>query len=256
MTFTKEQKSVCERVINCWETGKPDGVYHDVTVYRDGPKNVPQVTYGRSQTTEYGNLRRLIKMYVDAKAMYSEVLAPYVDKIGVTPLSSDETFKQILRDAGKNDPIMRETQDVFFDQVYFTRAMKWADDNGFTLPLSGLVIYDSFIHSGSILNLLRERFPEKTPANGGKEEKWIEQYVTERLAWLKTHDRKEVRASAYRAEDMLREVKAGNWKLDKLPFRANGIRVMPVVAAEKVEKTETATTTEKTETQTNTPAKN
>lgn len=253
MTFTKEQKSVCERVINCWETGKPDGVYHDVTVYKDGPKNVPQVTYGRSQTTEYGNLRRLIKMYVDAKAMYSEVLAPYVEKIGVTPLSSDDTFKQILRDAGKNDPVMRETQDVFFEQVYFNRAMKWADDNGFTLPLSGLVIYDSYIHSGSILNALRERFPEKTPTNGGKEEKWIEQYVTTRLQWLKEHDRKEVRASAYRAEDMLREVKAGNWKLDKLPFRANGTKVMPVVVAPKTaENAENAeTTTPKPATSTN-----
>lgn len=247
MNLTKEQKSVCERIINSWETGNPDGVYHNVTVYKDGPNNVAQVTYGRSQTTEYGNLRRLIKMYVDAKGMYSEVLAPYVEKIGVTPLSSDDVFKQILRDAAKNDLVMRETQDIFFEQVYFNRAMKWADNNGFTLPLSALVIYDSYIHSGSILNLLRERFPEKVPTNGGKEEKWIEQYMTTRLNWLKNHDRKEVRASAYRAEDMLREIKADNWQLSKLPIRANGMKVLPVVPPE-TKTTDEKVATPKTET--------
>ena len=47
---------------------------------------------------------------------------------------------------------MRQTQDAFFDKVYFQPAKAWADAHGFTLPLSMLVIFDSFIHSGQIRN--------------------------------------------------------------------------------------------------------
>jgi len=59
---------------------------------------------------------------------------------------------------------MRQVQDVFFDKRYFQPAMTWADSNGFALPLSALVIYDSFVHSASILGFLRKRFPEEPPA--------------------------------------------------------------------------------------------
>jgi hypothetical protein len=45
------------------------------------------------------------------------------------------------------------------------------------LPLSMLVVYDSFIHSGSVPMFLRKRFIERPPANGGDEKKWIGSYV-------------------------------------------------------------------------------
>ena len=69
---------------------------------------------------------------------------------------------------------MQRIQDDFFDKRYFQPAMQWADTNEFTLPLSALVIYDSFIHSGSILDFLRKRFPEVPPAKGGNEKTWIQ----------------------------------------------------------------------------------
>ena len=84
-------------------------------------------------------------MYANAGGTYSEQLRPYIGKIGVTPLVDDNQFKQLLRDAGKNDPVMHRVQDEFFDKRYFEPAMTWADSNGFTLALSALVIYDSFI---------------------------------------------------------------------------------------------------------------
>jgi chitosanase len=231
MKLTDQQRRICERVINVFETGTVAGKYGAISIYRDGPNKIRQVTYGRSQTTEYGNLRQLVEMYVAAQGKYSAELAPYVPKIGQVALVDDATFKDLLTIAGDEDPVMRSTQDAFFDKAYFTPALKWADTNGFTHALSMLVIYDSFIHSGRILDLLRSRFPEVPPAKGGDEKKWILQYVTARDKWLANHDNPEVRPSAYRTRDMLREIGLGNWDLSILPINANGTPVDDAGAA-------------------------
>lgn len=225
MDLTPKQKSICEQVINVFESGSPQGNYGTISIYKDGPHNMRQVTYGRSQTTEYGNLHELVDMYVQAGGIYSEALRPYLDKIEVTPLADDATFKQLLRDAGKKDPIMRQTQDTFFDKRYFAPAMSWADTNGFDLPLSALVIYDSFIHSGSILSFLRKRFPEPPPVSGGDERTWITQYVDTRQNWLANHENRILRNTIYRTECFKTEIDRNNWDLTQLPIVANGISI-------------------------------
>jgi hypothetical protein len=88
-----------------------------------------------------------------------------------------------------------------------------------------LVIYDSFIHSGSILDFLRARFPERPPASGGDEATWITQYVRVRHEWLTHHSNPDVRPSSYRTRDLAREIAAGNWDLAIQPIMANGCPV-------------------------------
>ena len=53
--ITPPQKSKIEAVINVFETGKKEGKYDALVVYRDGRGGSRQITYGRSQTTEQGN---------------------------------------------------------------------------------------------------------------------------------------------------------------------------------------------------------
>src|ERR1700737_2076264 len=225
MELTPQQKRICERVVNVFETGKPDGDYGNISIYSDGPHDIRQITYGRSQTTEYGHLHELVEMYVNANGTLSAQLQPYLDQIGVYALVDDAQFKKFLRDAGRNDPIMQQTQDKFFDKAYFQPAMDWATAHGFTQALSGLVIYDSFIHSGGILRLLRERFPEKVPSDGGDEKEWITEYVDTRQDWLANHPRKILRATVYRTECFKREIARNNWDLSHLPIDANGVKV-------------------------------
>lgn len=227
MQLTSTQKSIIERVVNCFETGKPDGDYGSISIYADGPHDIRQITYGRSQTTEYGKLRQLVHMYIDAHGTYSSALQPYAEKVGSEELVDDQAFKSLLRRAGREDALMRRIQDRFFDEAYFVPAMIWADDHEFTLPLSALVIYDSFIHSGSILWIIRQKFRENPPDIGGDEKKWIKSYIHARHEWLSRHRRPAVRASAYRTRDLEREVTRGNWNLAKLPIMANGITVYP-----------------------------
>lgn len=229
MKLTPSQKSLIERVINTAETGRPDGNYAAISIYADGPHNIRQITYGRSQTTEYGNLRKLVKMYVEAKGTYSDQLTKYVDMLGSIPLTDDTEFKTLLKDAGKKDPVMQKVQDKFFEETYFNPAMKWADENGFTKALSALIIYDSFIHSGSILWLLRQKFQESPPVKGGNEQVWITEYTKARNSWLQTHSRAAVKASAYRTKAYLAEIAKGNWDLAIVPINMNGTEVFPAV---------------------------
>ncbi len=224
MVLSAEQKRICERVINAFETGSADGDYGNISIYGDGPERIRQITYGRSQTTEYGHLSELVSMYVAADGEFSKDLKPYVAKIGKTALVNDADFKRLLRSAGK-DPVMQRTQDAFFDKAYFQPAMNWATEQGFIEALSALVIYDSFIHSGGILGFLRRSFPEAPPVEGGKERNWIEAYVDARHKWLANHSNAILRKTVYRTKCLRREIARDNWDLSQLPIDANDVEV-------------------------------
>jgi chitosanase len=225
MKLTAIQKKLLEKVVNVFETGSTAGNYGAISIYSDGPNDIRQITYGRSQTTEYGNLRALVQKYVAANGLYSKKLKPFAEKVGTIPLTDDAAFKDLLRKAGKEDAVMRKTQDDFFDEKYFKPAMKWAKDNGFILPFSALVIYDSFIHSGSILWVIRGMFPESPPNSGGNEIEWVEAYVNARHKWLANHPREAVRKTIYRTQCFKGEIAKGNWTLATLPINANGVKV-------------------------------
>jgi chitosanase len=224
MNLTTIQRSICEQVINSFETGTARGDYGNISIYADGPNDVRQITYGRLQTTEYGHLKTLIGMYVAAGGVHSEELRPFVEKISVTPLTNNTEFKRLLKEAA-HDPVMQKTQDEFFDQVYFQKARHWADDGSFTMPLSMMVIYDSFIHSGSIPGFLRKRFPAALPSKGGAEQEWVRQYVTVRQDWLAGHRRTILRGTIYRTKALLAQIQAGNWDLAQVPILAHGVPV-------------------------------
>jgi chitosanase len=226
MKLSTTQKSLLERIINVFETGKVEGNYSAISIFNDGPHDIKQITYGRSQTTEYGNLRELVQKYIAAKGKFSKDLKPFGEKVGSVALTDDQKFKDLLKKAGKEDVVMQKTQDVFFDERYFKPAMKWAKDNGFILPLSALVIYDSFIHSGGILWVIRNMFTESPPILGGNEVEWTTAYVNARHKWLANHPRPIVQKTIYRTQCFKDEIGRGNWTLKTIPIKANGIKVL------------------------------
>ena len=225
MNLSQQQRRLIERIINVFETSRADGDYGMISIYADGPHDIQQITYGRSQTTEYGNLRQLVADYVASSGTFSAALAPYADLVGSSPLTNDNEFKRLLRDAGRQDTVMQKTQDKFFERVYFAPAKRWCETEGFVSALAMLVTYDSFIHSGSMLWSIRSKFAERTPQHGGDERAWIKAYVIARNAWLKAHRRDAVRLSAYRTRDLLREINRANWDLAIEPISANGTLV-------------------------------
>lgn len=224
MNLTSEQERLIKRVLNAVETGTPDGKYAALVVQRDGPNQMRQITYGRSQTTEFSGLRELVGRYVEAQSQFSEALRPYLAKIKRELLCDDEGFKTLLKRAA-GDPVMRRVQDDFFDERFYAPALQWATARGFVLPLSALVIYDSWIHSGGMLDFLRSRFREVPPHQGGDERAWVRAYLRVRDEWLRTHSSVLLRRSAYRTECYRQQVQTGNWDLSQRPIVVNGIAV-------------------------------
>jgi chitosanase len=231
MNLTPAQKDLIEHVVNVFETGSPQGDYGEVCTYLDGHDGSRQITYGRAQTTEQGNLKDLIALYVSSGGSLAGFFQPYLVKIGVTPLAGDADFKSALRQAG-TDPVMIAAEDKFFDFDYFTPAITWAQSNGFVTALGALVIYDSFIHSGGILNFLRARFHESPPAAGGDEDVWLKEYVFVRGEWLGNYNDPAnpaksalLRQTTYRTSCLMREIVRKNWDLSQLPINANGVEV-------------------------------
>lgn len=211
--------------LNIIETGTVTGDYTNVTIYNDGRNDTYQITYGRCGVTEQGNLKSLIQMYVDNHGQYANNLSPYLPKIGNrnTPLVEDQEFIKYLKLAGE-DQIMKICQDTVFDKFYYFPACEFFYTNLFTLPLSLLVIYDSFIHSGEIFQFLRNKFVEKTPVYGGDEKIWIQNYTIARNNWLLSSSKKELRKSSYRTKFYLQQIKDQNWNLSK-PYVLQGISV-------------------------------
>lgn len=224
MTTILDQKQKIMSILNVFETGSIKGDYSNISVFEDGPNNMKQITYGRSQTTEWGGLPILVNEYIANKGQYADQLIPYTGKLGKVSLVGDKVLVETLKKAG-SDPVMIKTQDAFFDKQYWAPAYKFMTDNGFTLPLAGLAIYDSYIHSGSIPVYLRNRFPENPPARKGNERVWVEQYLNTRKNWLSTHSRTILHKTVYRVNNMLTAIKENNWDLKK-PFNANGIVVV------------------------------
>tara|TARA_R100000951_G_scaffold116584_2_gene129145 strand:+ start:680 stop:1339 length:660 start_codon:yes stop_codon:yes gene_type:complete len=209
------------QILSAIETGKAEGDYSNVSIFNDGPGNCKQVTYGKTQMTEFGNLPAVIKEYYKRTGK----MGAYVGIVGGHPtLANDDMFIEALKIAG-DDPVMQLVQEEISDDKYWGRARKWYDKNGFTEPLSMLVIYDSYVHSGQILSFLRKRFAAKPPAAGGDEKEWISQYVSTRHNWLATHKSRPIlRKTIYRTKMLRKQIIDDNWDLNE-PVLSNGILI-------------------------------
>jgi chitosanase len=207
-------KKKIQTIVCVFETSSVKPLYDILVCLNDGPGRIKQITYGKHQTTEYGNLKALIKMYIDRNGRYANDFKSYVQMIGSHehPLADNLQFKQLLKYAG-TDLTMHEVQDDFFDQYYWQPAVNFFEANRFALPLSMGVIYDSYIHSGGVPMWLRTRFNEKTPQNGGSEKEWISEYVYIRDNWLEHHENKVLRNTDYRTDCWIEQIHTNNWDL-------------------------------------------
>jgi len=210
------------QVVRFFETSKVTGAdYGAIACFDDGPGKRKQVTFGASQTTEYGNLKSLLQMYIDAKGKYAADFSSYMKTMGDLSrpsLATSVNFISLLKLAA-TDQIMKDTQDRFFNIYYFNPARQWCEKNGLILPLSVLVIYDSCVHSGSIRDFLRNKFAENVPAQGGDEKRWVTAYVNARDEWLENNtDKPILQKTDYRTDSFIYNIKQNNWDLSQ-PFK-------------------------------------
>jgi chitosanase len=219
-----EKKTLMRQVINVFEQGKVSTRYDVIYIYNDGPNRKRQITLSFG-ITEYGNLKKLIQKYILVNGEYSTNFRKYSDKIGRQALVDDKEFKTLLIQAARNDEAFRDCMEEIYDEMYWNPAHQWFLNNGFTKNLSMMVILDSFIHSGSILGFLRNRFKENVPSTGGNEEMWINQYLDVRRKWLAAHTNPILRGTVYRIDFLKSEAKKANWSFNCPFVKANGVTI-------------------------------
>jgi chitosanase len=228
--ITNAQEETILRILAAMETGRPDGDYGLISLIHDGQGDRLQVTLGIQFDEASGDLKKVLRLYQSRSGEATPKLLPFIPKINTyatrsaTILSLDDSFHSLLRSLG-SDSVMQQAQDDIFEQETWLPAKAWADQNGFSLPLSLLVIADSFLQSGGMLSFLRNRFVERTPARGGLEKSWIRAYVTVRHAWLKGSANAALRNSSYRTLLYLRLLELQDWALAEPEYVVNGVDV-------------------------------
>lgn len=218
--LTPTQKQTAQSIVNLFETGAVLGHYGNVTVI---PGDTGHLTFGRSQTTLCsGNLLNLLQRYCgNDGARFGDRLAAWLPRFEDVDLSLDDDLylHNILR-ATADDPVMRETQDIFFDEVYWQPAARAAESFGIKSVLGVAVVYDSWVHGSW------KKMSERTSQNAGSlatlgERNWIKAYLETRRSWLANNTRSDLRATTYRMDAFLRLIEQGYWGL-ALPLVIRG----------------------------------
>lgn len=220
----KNLNTFIKQVLLSFEQSSTSIKYNKIYKFNDGPKNIKQLTLSFG-ITEYGNLKRFIQKYIDSDGTYSDSFKEFIDLIGKVPIVDNKDFNDLLIKSA-DDVVMQQCQEQAFEEYYILPSYKWCDENQFLLPLSKLVIADSFLQSGSILKLLRNKFSESTPKNKGNEKIWIEEYCKARQSWLSSFSLQALRNSSYRPKFMLDLIQKDDWNLTQNAYNANGVKIV------------------------------
>ncbi len=210
--LTDLQKRTAQAIVNIFETGTVLGNYARVTVL---PGDTGHLTYGKSQTTlTSGNLHNLIDRYCNHdEARLAAQLRPYLQRLHDqdTDLDNDLHLHNLLS-ACADDPVMIETQDVFFDEVYWQTAVKRAQRQQLQTALGLCVVYDSTIH-GSWDYMRRRTNQRQGHIDLLGEKLWITSYVHTRRDWLANHRRSILRRTTYRMDAFIDMIIEDYWPL-------------------------------------------
>lgn len=211
--LTDTQGRAAKAIVNIFETGAVLGQYGQVTLL---PGDSGRLTYGRSQTTlGSGKLVELLQLYADNPgARFGRSVASWLPQFEGAPTHLDTATKlhNLLR-ACADDPVMRETQDRFFDLEFWQPALRTASRVGIGTALGIAVVYDSLVH-GSWVRLYRTT-DESLGGSAGQvgEQRWIAHYVAVRRQWLATHSISILRKTVYRMDAFQRLIDLKQWGL-------------------------------------------
>jgi chitosanase len=228
LALTSTQAQAAKAIVNLFETGAVRGDYGQVTLL---PGDTGRLTYGRAPTTlGSGNLNLLVARYcATAGARFGERLRAWLPALATRSAAADTDLKlhNVLR-ACADDPVMRDVQDAFFDEVYWAPAVRAAGALGLRTPLGAAVVYDSWVHGS--FGLVRDRVLATGSVQKLGEQEWIGRYVQQRRDWLATHPNALLRQTVYRMDAFQRLIALGAWALP-LPLVVRGQEISPASLA-------------------------
>lgn len=215
------QQTTARAIVNVFETGRVLGRYAAIAVLKGDSGHL---SYGRSQAAlGSGVLFDLLDVYCQKPAAScADALRPYLPRLknrDVT-LDGNQDFRNLLVRAATDDPVMRITQDQFFDSRYLAPACRAADTLGIGEPLGITVIYDSLIQGG--WGLVKEKVGAVT-TRGARD--WVQRYIDARRTWLGTL-KAPLPSTIYRMDAFDSLIKSDKWNLD-LPMTVHNVNITP-----------------------------
>jgi chitosanase len=228
------QKSTASAIVNVFETGRVRGDYGAIAVLKGDSGHL---SYGRSQAAlGAGTLFDLLNLYCQQPGgqFTTEVKAmlPRVQQKDVS-LDQDTAVHDVLKRAGRQDPVMRFTQDQFFNSRFLAPACSAAEAFGVTLALGQAVVYDSHIQGG--WNRLKDRIG---PVKQGDEKRWAADYLALRKSWLLSLD-PPLPNTVYRVDAFETLIAKDQWELP-LPITVHGVTITADALSSDVPVTGTA----------------
>jgi hypothetical protein len=162
-----------------------------------------------------------LQQYCNAPgARYAAAISAYLPRVKRKDqsLNTDAGIRKVLRDAGA-DPVMRSTQDSFFDSKYWADAVTTATQIGIQTPLGMAVVYDSTVHGSFAKIAARATKAVGSVATAG-EQAWVKMYLKLRKSWLLSC-KAPLPNTVYRQDEFNKFIAAGNWDLT-LPLKVRG----------------------------------
>lgn len=211
------QQATARAIVNVFETGRIRGNYAEITVLKGDSGHL---SYGRSQAAlGSGSLYELINAYCQQpNARFADELRPHLPRFQAKDVSldTDDSVKGLLKAAGAQDPVMRVTQDQYFNRAYFAPACRAAEALGIAEPLGQAVVYDSHIQGG--WGLLKKRIG---PVTARGERDWVQKFIELRTQWLKSL-KPPLPNTVYRMDSFAALIAQGKWDL-ALPLAVHGV---------------------------------
>lgn len=198
-------------ILAIFETGKPDGY----GAYADVPGDSGGVSIGMFQASlTSGNAGLLLQQYSSngGAVIDNKYITMAVER---DPALGCEDFYYEWNMAAQ-DPIMQETQQVFFYEQFVVPAIRWCHVHAPSLdyPLSHAVVADGYVHGG--LRKVGAMVTERKSEFG-----WIAEYLVLREKWLATNPNPLLHKTLYRPHFFLDLVASQNWTLES-PFVCQG----------------------------------
>jgi chitosanase len=222
------QARTARAIVDLFDTGSVHGRYGAVAVL---PGETGLLTYGRAQASlGSGHLHLLVERYCAAVgARFGGRLRAWLPALAARSPSADGDLKlhNLLR-ASADDPVMRDVQDAFFDELYWEPAVRAAQRLGLSSPLGVAVVHDTWRHRG--WPLLRDRTQAAGALASVGEHEWVRRYVRMRREWLATHPNPLLRPAVCRMDAFQRLVEREAWGLP-LPLVVQGQEISPASLA-------------------------
>lgn len=233
MPVSDNQKKVIDSVLTIFETGRlpSPSAYATCAILSDGAG----ISYGKHQSTDRsGTLDKIVDLYIAKCGKQADELKQFVPKLALNETAKLDPknipswakyLMGVLKTAGA-DPVMQAAQDEVFDANYWVPAMGHVQRIGLQTGLGALVVYDTCIHSGSGgVAIIRARFPEAAPCNGGDEKAWVMAYIKARREWLAANKNPIVQRTVYRMDAFSEIARSGNWELTT-PLTVRGVKIV------------------------------